>query len=314
MFKKLYILILLIPLVGCKQQSSYVRQKMNIDYFIDRYYAINYEYPSSLDELLSFCNNDSSYMQILHDSILHNYSYLIKNKKKINLTIDNAQFPKQKLIVLYNKDTLSCRINDWIFPCIGFYNNAYVDCYLKEPESLDDFLSFCYHCDSLEDGTSGLYDKCNSVTVKNLQKCKQIESFQWINNDDELLIIIYNDTVWYHNNELLPCIDDLKPLFQPHYYDKTLHYIRLGEDINRTFKNNLRELWHPYCNQDKTTESVFYTFVYNKADGLYSFCEDNGIDINTKYFKDMGDYLEKFANEQELSKIIFVAPAVKLEK
>jgi hypothetical protein len=48
MFKKLYILILLIPFVGCKQQSSYVRQKMNIDYFIDRYYAINYEYPSSL--------------------------------------------------------------------------------------------------------------------------------------------------------------------------------------------------------------------------------------------------------------------------
>ena len=310
MNKKLYIITVLILLIGCKQQSPYVSQKMNVDFFINRYYTINYEYPLSLDELLSFCKNDTSYMKSLHDSLLIDYSYIKQNSKKFSWILDDTQFPTQKLIVLYKKDTLVYQINDWRFPCIGFYNDAYVDCYLKEPESLDDFLSFCYYCDSLQDGTNGLYYQCNSVTVKNLQKCKQIESFQWINNDDGLLIIIANDTVWCHNNDSMLCIDYLKPLFRPHYYDKAGLYVKLSEDTDRSFKNKLRELWHPYCNQNKTKEYSYHTLVYSKTEGLYSFCKGNEIDTNTKYFKDMGYYLEEFADEFGLSKIVFVVPKI----
>lgn len=289
---------------------------MNIDFLIDRYYAINYEYPLSFEDLISFCRVDSSYFLSIsiQDAFLLDYPIFEKATKKINWIINDTLFPKQELIVLYKKDTLTHRINELRFPCIGFYNDAYVNCYLKEPESLDVFLSFCNHCDSLEDGTNALYDKCNSVTVKNLQKSKQIESLQWINTDDELFIVIENDTVWRHSNELLPCIDYLKPIFQPHYYDMMDRYVKLEENVDKEFKNNLRELWYPYVNQSNMKERDYLTLVYSNTEGFYSFCEDNEIDTKNKYFKDMGKYLKKFIDKHGLNKVVFAAPAVgKLE-
>lgn len=286
-------------------------QKKDMDLFVDHYYTINYEYPSSLDELLLFCKANLSYLQSIKDSILIDYTYFKNNAEKISWIINDTLFPKQELIVLYEKDTLAYRINERRFPCIGFYNDAYVNCYLKEPDSLECFLSFCYYCDSLEDDTNELYDKCNRVTLKNLQKCKQMESFQWINNDDELLMLIGSDTIWHHNNETLPCIDYLKPLFQPHYYDKTGQYIRLEEDVDREFRNKLRRLWRPYMNHSNTKGRDYLTLVYSKAKGVYSFCEEDKIDLNAQYFKDMGVYLEKFIDNYGLSRVVFAAPAMK---
>ena len=300
-----------LPLAGCKQQMTCTRQKMNMGLFVDHYYTINYEYPSSLDELLFFCNANLSDLQSKEDSILIDYTFFENNAEKISWVINDTLFPKQELIVLYEKDTIAYRKNEWRFPCIGLYNDAYVNCYLKEPESLECFLSFCYYCDSLEDGTNGLYDKCNRVALKNLQKCKQLESFQWINKDDELLMLIGNDTIWHHNNEALPCIDYLKPLFQPHYYDKTGQYVRLEEDLDREFRNNLRGLWYPYVNQSDAKEREYLTLVYGKTRGFYSFCKEDEIDLNIQYFKDMKEYLEKFMDNHGISMVVFAAPAIK---
>lgn len=293
------------------QNSPKSCRLINMDFFVDHYYTINYEYPSSLDELLFFCKANLSDLQSIEDSILIDYTYFKNNAEKISWIINDTLFPEQELIVLYEKDTLAYRTNEWRFPCIGFYNDAYVDCYLKEPESLECFLSFCYSCDSLEDVTNGLYDKCNKVTLKNLKKCKQLESFQWINNNDELLILIGSDTVWHHKNEALPCIDYLKPLFQPHYYDKTGQYVRLEEDVDREFRNNLRGLWYPYVNQSDAKEREYLTLVYGKTRGFYSFCKEDEIDSNIQYFKDMKEYLEKFMDNHGLSMVVFAAPAIK---
>ncbi len=209
--------------------------------------------------------------------------------------------------VLYEADTPFYQINKWRFPCIGFYNDAYTNCYLREPESLEDFLLFCYYCDSIDDGNDGLYDNCNKQTVENLQKCKQLESLQWINSEDELLIVIDNDTVWRHN-ALLPCNEDLKWLFQPHYYDKNGHYINLEENVNRSFKNSLREIGRPFFTQG-SQEIHYYVFVYSNTSGIYPFCKEEDLDTSIKYFKDMERFLEKFVEENRLRKIIFIAPA-----
>jgi hypothetical protein len=119
--------------------------------------------------------------------------------------------------------------------------------------------------------------------------------------------VIANDTVWHHNASL-PCNEDLKWLFQPHYYDKKGQYVKLEEDANRIFKHNLREIERPYFVQSPK-EIHYYTFVYSNTRGLYSFCKNDEIDTDTRYFKDIGDYLENFLEEYGLNMIVFVAPA-----
>lgn len=290
-------------LVGCKQQTHCLK---DIDILINRFYEINYTYPLSLDELLSFYESNQYCIQNKQDSLLVHCLQQGKNSEKIIWMVNDSLFPKSELIVLYETDTLSHHINKWGFPCIGFYNDAYTDCYLMEPGSLEDFLLFCYYCDSIDDSNNGLYDNCNKKTVENLQKCKLIESFQWINREDELLIVIDNDTVWRHN-ALMPCNEDLKWLFQPHYYDKKGQYVKLEEDANRSFKHNLREIGRPFFVQ--SAEIHYDTFVYSTTKGIYSFCDNDETDINTKYFKDIEEYCEKFVEEHGLSKIVFVAPA-----
>ena len=131
MINKLCILLFFFILFGCKQQTTCVRQKMNIDYFIDLYYIKNYEYPLSLDELLFFCESNLCDMQSIQDSVLIEYTCLKNNSKKISWIVDETGFPKQELFVLFEKDTLTYRMNEWRFPCIGFYNDAFVNCYLK---------------------------------------------------------------------------------------------------------------------------------------------------------------------------------------
>lgn len=308
MINKLCILLFFFILFGCKQQTTCVRQKMNIDYFIDLYYIKNYEYPLSLDELLFFCESNLCDMQSIQDSVLIEYTCLKNNSKKISWIVDETGFPKQELFVLFEKDTLTYRMNEWRFPCIGFYNDAFVNCYLKEPESLEDFLSFCYYCDSLDDGTNMPYDKCNGVTLKNLKKCQQIESFQWINNADELLLLIGRDTIWHHNNESLPCNESLKPLFQPHYYDKMGRYVQLKENIDCVFKKNMRKLWYQHYHQSPQKVCDYHTLVFCNTGFFYSFCENDSLDTNTRYFRDLGLYLKDFSKENGLSKIIFCSP------
>ena len=177
---------------------------------------------------------------------------------------------------------------------------------MKEPESLDIFLSFCHYCDSVEDNTNELYNNCYKTTIKNLQKCKQIGLFQWIKEEDRLLFMIGNDTVWFHNASN-PCNNGLIWLFQPHYYNKSGQYIKLGEVADRKFNNIMKELWDFYYGLTKPEKMARHIFVYSDTGEIKPLCEGVNLDTDNNYFEDLVGNLNEFADEYSLSRIVFVA-------
>ena len=300
--KKTILLFTLMALFSCCHQSIPFDNTKTTNELINQYYAVNYDYPHSLDELLLF-NNSYSILQDTHDDEIDALCYLENNAEKITWMLYDSVFQKQELIVLFKEDTIVHRFNEWRFPCIGFYNDAFVDAYLREPGSLDEFLSFCVHCDSIGHTEDWSFGKCEEVTVSNLQKLKKVFLLQWIIDEDGLFIVIDKDTLWQHHPSI-PC-DGLS--FQPHFYDREGGY-NDSEDLEQSFLFGIRELGKKYKEREKGTFGEIRIVEYDNARGMSPFCGADNKYLKSKWFEDVERYLEKFAKENDLGRIVFAVP------
>ena len=300
--KKPILFITLIAFFSCCHQSISFEKTKITNELINQYYAVNYDYPHSLDELLLFKESDSL-PQDTPDDERNTLRYLENNAEKITWMLYDSVFQKQELIVLFKEDTIVHRFNEWRFPCIGFYNDAFVDAYLREPGSLDEFLSFCVHCDSIGHTEDWSFGKCEEVTVSNLQKLKKVFLLQWIIDEDGLFIVIDKDTLWQHHPSI-PC-DGLS--FQPHFYDKDGGY-NDSEDLEQSFLFGIRELGKKYKEREKGTFGEIRIVEYDNARGMSPFCGADNKYLKSKWFEDVERYLEKFAKENDLGRIVFAVP------
>lgn len=302
--KPMLFIALMVFFSCCNQSISFEKTKKTNE-LINQYYAINYDYPHSLDELLLIKDHNLFAQNTLGDEN-NTLSYLENNARRITWMLYDSLFPKQELIVLFKEDTIVHRFNEWRFPCIGYYNDAFVDTYLKEPVSLDEFLSFCNHCDSMGHGEDWEFGKCEKVTVSNLQKLKEVFLLQWIIDEDGLFIVIDKDTIWQHHPSI-PC-DGLS--FQPHFYGRNDCYYD-SEELERSFMLGIRELGKKFMEREKGTYSEVRIVEYDKAKGMSPFCGADKIDLTSKWFKEVERYLENFAKENDLGRIVFAAPVIR---
>lgn len=275
---------------------------------LDHYFSVNYDYPATKNEFVYFCENDTYLKDRFQDTlgiILNDFK-----SKSVNWNLDNSGFPDQKLIVLLGEDTVFYRNNNWRLPCIGYYNDAFVDCYLREPSSIYEFLLFCEYCDFVSEKSFWPYRKCDSITILNLRKCSELTSLRWIQNTESLYLIINNDTLWHHNTTN-PCLGtDKARTFLPHYYNQNRLFVAVSEEIDKAFKIGLMDLSKQYYNRGKILSDQFQILEFDRFKGLRPYCENDTANLNNNWFFDLEHYLWYFANENGFEKIVFSVPIV----
>ena len=281
----------------------------NLEVLLDQYFSVYYTYPASKESFLSFCEKDVC----SKEQLVENYELIHEqfwNKEEIVWVLDDSRFPDQEFTILYDKDTIIHRHNNWSFPCIGLYNDAYVEGYLSEPPSLQDFLLFCYYCDSLNDTKDWPYYQCDSVTVMNLRRCLDVNGLKWVQDKESLIIVIDEDTVWRHNT-LSPCMRNEKALvFEPRFYNNKGYYLKTSDSINRNFKNNIRNLAIRMSNQPNAELTQFHILEYSANKGLSSYCEDDDICFDSIWFRELEHFLVTFVAENDINRVIFSAPTI----
>ena len=279
----------------------------DLNFLLDRYYTANYDYPSSKDAFFSFCETDDYSKEKLNDSFEVLIDFL-KNQNQYIWVLDDSKFPNQHFSIINGRDTLIHRLNSWRFPCIGFYNDAYVESYLSEPPSLQEFLLFCNYCDSLTDYENWPYRICDSITMLNLHKCLYIDNFKWHREKDILLMIIDNDTIWRHHSSS-PCTNNKDSMMiNPHFYDINGSYIKTTDDFNYKFIHDIRKLINQFTNQPIIDLSQFHCIEYCYGKGSSPYCENDEINLDSKWVHSLEEYLESFCIENELGNIIFMVP------
>lgn len=279
-----------------------------LDFLVDRYLSVNYDLPQSKESFKSFCENDIFSAERLGDTLNDIIDFL--DKDCITWQIDDNNFPKQELIVLSHKDTIFRRVNCWRFPCIGYYNDAFVDCYLKEPSSIYEFLSFCEYCDSVSTNSFWPFRTCDSITIINLRRCTRLNSIEWQQDTESLYFIINNDTLWHHNTTS-PCkYADKTRTFAPHYYNKKRCFVAVSEDLDIAFRANLRDLSKPFIKDGGIVSDQIQILEFDSNFGLHPFCNYELPDYNNKWFLCLEQYLHVFAKENNFEKIIFSVPIV----
>lgn len=311
--KNIIFLILInvsIALASCVSKTPLNKDELEIlNSLLDRYFSVYYDYPPSKESFISFCERDVWQQEQLYDhseSILNQF----KNRNEIIWLLDDGRFPNQELTILFDKDTLINRHNNWRYPCLGFYNDAYVEGYLSEPSSLQDLLFFCNYCDSLTDFEDWPYSRCDSITMLNLHKSLYVNGLKWVQDEKSLFIIIDEDTIWRHYT-ITPCMrNEQTEMFEPHFYNSKGYYVKTSEDINCNFKHGIRNLAIRMSNHPNEELVQFHILVYSANTGLTSYCEDDSINFETNWYRELELFLDTFVAENNLNKIIFSAPTI----
>lgn len=301
------IIALAIFLCSCNAQEKKQLYFNGLDVLLERYYSVNYDYPKTKKEFVYFCEHDTYLKGRLTDTLGRILNSI--EDERVNWRLDDTKFPSQELIVFSGKDTIVNKSNNWRFPCIGYYNDAFVDCYLREPSSIYEFLLFCDHCDSTIDNSFWPFQTCDSITIMNLRRCSELPSLEWIQDPENLYLIINKDTLWHHSSTS-PCRrTDKTRTFSPHYYNQYYHFVTVSEEVDRSFRLGLRNLSKQYLMDEIIISNKIQILEFDSIDGLQPLCDEN-FNPNEKWFLALTNYLGVFANENGFKRIVFSIPIV----
>lgn len=303
----LILALLLSLMVSCEENHLLTEENIfGLEAFLDRYFNMNYDYPASLEDLLSFCQSDNYLIQTMGDSYNSTMLSLTNNKERISWILDDG-FIKEHLLILNNKDTLIHRINDRRFPCGYEYLTLYENCYLSDPRTPEDFISF------IEDRLSkadSLWrpDKCDSLTLTNFIKCKERDILKWVWFNDDFYIIVNQDTICSRRPSFTICdkLDYYLQTRRPHFYDQDGYYIAESNESVHGFFSGIQSLSKDF--QIVNSENNIHVLEFDIQTGLHCFCENDSFDINNVWFISLEQYLRTYADENNIGKIIFVTP------
>lgn len=341
MKKFLFILLVSVFITSCaKNQLSNEEKYPVLGDLIESYYNRYYEYPTSTEDLLNYCNvyleswDDYPYI----DSIKTTLYYLQKEKKKIQWkyvysdpwTKDNYSYPwaEKELLVLVNKDTLVREKPDLVFmgACWSDLFEYYIKDYFRFPPNLEELIDYS--------GTEGLLDydtvpisqdndflnSYNPRVEAALLRffLKNQNNLTWLCEDSTLLIALAKDTVYYEQiNSDSPCHwydDATNPneilLFSPRFYDLSgrISWKSRNDEFTAQFRNSIWNLRLKYPTIIEGGINNWHFFQYTRTNGLTLFCKDDDMQTDTNYFRDIESCVEKFAEENDFGKIVFVAP------
>lgn len=276
-----------------------------LERMIDGYTRHYYEQPSSLEELISFCeeNRNMWHGEPYAEDMEATLTYLYQNKGQILFFQDYDDFNNENLLVLYQDDTLLFRIDKCSFSCISNMVYGYSKSYLEYPASIQELAIY----DSITKVRQEPdYKRCCDAGVRKLKKFH--DKINWYRKGKELLIMMSNDTIGYWG-EYVPCdisATDIH-LMEPRFYKDNGIFVLTTEEMIKQFKKDIRQLGLKHNNANERGNNNWHILMFTKREGLHPFCENDDVKMETEWFQELNSYVERFAYEHDFGKIIFVS-------
>lgn len=293
-------------LSSCVNNKSMTRaSRTALNRIIDGYTSHYYESPSSVEEIVAFCQENRNMWcgEPYAKSIETTLSCLNQNKEQILFFQNLDDFNNESFLILYKEDTLLYRIDKCFFPCITNMIYGYRKSYLEYPSSIQELAIY----DSITKVRQELdYKRCCDAGVRKLEKYH--DKITWSRKGKELLIMISNDTIGYWG-EYVPCdisATDIH-LMEPRFYKDNGTFVLTTGEMIKQFKKDIRQLGLKHNNDNERGNNNWHILKFTKKEGLHPFCENDDIKMETGWFHELSSYVERFAYEHDFGKIIFVS-------
>lgn len=300
-------------LTACNPQNVpelYIGEYLEI--LADGYCNNHCDYPKTTDEFISH------YMSIkdlwmdhaISDTVITVLSFLEEEECNIKWLYSHPDFGTINVGAIYRGDTLFYKswINEYSYILLNQAFSRYIRYHLEYPPSLKEFLFFdsVFYCKPQEDFL--YFNQSWLSTRKYLWDNK--DRIDWVANDDCFLFILSQDTI-YH---LMEDASDVRCHAVP-WENNTIVFTDIygrydySEETVKDFKTGLRILRKDFLSKNQCGQSDLYMVEYRRGVGLSRFCENEEFSLDTKWFKEIGEYVSQFAQEHELEKILFYTPA-----
>lgn len=302
-----FIILASLFLTACKPQNNtepYFGEY--VDLMAEGYCNHCCVYPETLEELLSLYQVDTSWMEFSNsDTIQTVLSFLVNEKDEITWLYCHPTSKTLAIGALYNDDTLFYKTGDWYLPYINAAVRDYVKYHLEYPKTIDDFLHF-YSIGM--DKPDFWAPECWMVMWRYL--CDNRDELEWIVEDDSFLIKSPQDTILYEEGMAsdVRCKDYL-------YRNRVIVFTDIhgkfdyNDEIRKSFLQGLKSVRNDFLSKNQCVKSPVYVIEYRREGGLSRFCENEDFSLDTKWFKEIEEYVSQFAQEHELQRILFYTPA-----
>lgn len=297
----LYCIFISITLFSCYQEQEMTDVRYpGLELMIDGYYNHYYEFPNSLDSLISVMESREQYVD---SSFLSCYKLTLYNlkqdKKNIRWQLSEEDFLNKELLVIKGKDTLVRKVNNLRFPCLGLLLDGFKDCYYDYPSTLFELLDYCQAIGYIkEEPLRG----CDSVTINNLVYCENNGLLKWTKDDNGLLIMIRDDTLNYVTS-WSPC--SLKPFDKKgiRFYDLS-GVIVISEEMKIEFNKGINNIRIDYPVIQENNHD-YHILQYQKQKGICLYCKEDLLPLDLEWYQSVEDFVMRFADENNLGKIVF---------
>lgn len=308
MKKFLYVLLIFITCSCSTSHYSIIEYKTYIEAFVTAYQNENCYYPESIDDFILFSESvlplaDSASMDVLQMTL----NEIKKQKNQIAWIVVDENLLYKELFVLYKNDTLAKKKFS-AFPTLHRLIDAYQYCYCQCPKSYKAFRK--HYLAMVNEKDTWPTKKCDSITMLGLEKCQSIGMLSWSLDDDGLSVSIGNDTLGFWGNYSYCDYSILDAFeFQTRFFDNDSIGFT-SEILEQQFKMGLRGLRSKFSTTVGGGADGWYLLKYSKKEGIVSFCEEDTIDLNTRWFFLLKQYVDCFSEDNGLNSIVFVTPAM----
>lgn len=291
-------------LTACRPQNvpePYIGEYLGI--LADGYCNNHCDYPKTPDEFIShyLSIKDLWKDHAISDTIQTVLTFLEKEKNEITWLYCHPASKTLAIGALYNDDTLFYKIGEWYLPYLYDKIYFYIRKHLEYPKSLEYLLRFdSVVCGQYEDDARD----CWKVTRKYL--CDNLDELEWIVEDDSFLIKSPQDTILYEEGRA----SDVRCHAVP-WENNTIVFTDIygkfdyREETMKDFKAGLRILRKDFLSKNQCVKTPLYMVEYRRGVGLSRFCENEEFSLDTKWFKEIEEYVSRFAQEHELQRILF---------
>lgn len=309
--KKLFCSLILLVLLSCSCRINHpclIDYKSQLAAFVDSYQNEYCNYPSSVDEFVSFSERVLPYADSASmDSLSLALNTMKEWREHVTwITVDD-NYNDRGLLVLFETDTIIYKKTS-AFPTLHKLIDAYRYYNFEYPDSYDVFRK-CFLA-MAKDESVWSTKVCDSMTMFDLERSQLLGNLLWILDEDGLLIMNDNDTLGYWQEYSYCSFSsfDIRG-FESRFIDSDgVGFI--STTLNDELKRGIRNLRSSYRKTLDGGIDGWHLLTYTPSNGIKALCKDDEIVIDSEWFYDLERFLKSFATNNKIEKIVFTAAAM----
>lgn len=296
-------------LTACRPQNvpePYIGEYLGI--LADGYCNNHCDYPKTPDEFIShyLSIKDLWKDHAISDTIQTVLTFLEEGKCDIRWIYSHPNLETINVGAIYGDDTLFYKTwtNEYSYIFLDYAFHRYIKYHIEYPHSLKEFLFFdsVFYCKPQENFV--YFGQVWLATREYLWDNK--DKIDLVDNDDCFLVMLSQDTILYEEGRA----SDVRCHAVP-WENNTIVFTDIygkfdyREETMKDFKAGLRILRNDFLSKNQCVKTPLYMVEYRRGVGLSRFCENEEFSLDTKWFKEIEEYVSRFAQEHELQRILF---------